>query len=92
MGWVHVQGADKGRVALYGISTCLWCTKAKRFLNALGVAYDYIDVDLLPEPEKEAVKGEVVRLKGRAIYPLVVVNGTPIPLFNEGQIKKALGI
>jgi len=91
-GWIHVPGADKGDVTLYAISTCLWCKKTKRLLNSLGVAYDYIDVDLLPEPEEEAVNEEVARIKGRAVYPLIVINDTVIPMFNEGQIREALGI
>lgn len=92
MRWAHVEGADKGRVALYGLSTCLWCNKAKRFLGSLGIAYDYLDVDLLPETEKEAVREEVARLKGRAIYPLVVINGTPIPVFSEEKVRQALNL
>lgn len=91
MGWVHVPGADKGHVALYAISTCPWCKKAKASLNRLGIAYDYVDMDLLPEEEKKARLKEVVRWKKRAIYPLVVIDDRiSIPIYNEKKIKEAL--
>ena len=65
----HVEGIDKGKVLLYAISTCIWCKKTKRLLNDLGIAYDYIDVDLVSEQEKDEIRKEVLKWKNKASYP-----------------------
>jgi len=48
----HVEGQDKGKVMLYALSACIWCNRTKKLLGELGVAYDYIDVDLLEPNDK----------------------------------------
>ena len=48
----HVTGKDKGKIMLYALSTCIWCKKTKEFLSSVGVAYDYIYVDLLKGEER----------------------------------------
>ena len=55
----HVDGRDAGSVMLYALSTCGWCKKTKRLLGELGVAYDYIDVDLLARGDKKEIEKEV---------------------------------
>ena len=42
----HVEGENKGKILLYALSTCGWCRKTRQLLDDLGVAYDYIYVDL----------------------------------------------
>ena len=56
MQMAHIRGADKGNIMLFALSTCVWCKKTKALLKELGIAYDYIDVDLL-----EGVEGNEVR-------------------------------
>ena len=42
-----VPGENKGhKVTLYALSTCGWCKKTKKFLDELGVEYEYVYVDL----------------------------------------------
>ncbi|MDD5660242.1 MAG: glutaredoxin domain-containing protein [Actinomycetota bacterium] len=42
----HVDGKQNKKVMLYALSTCIWCRKTKMLLDELGIAYDYMDVDL----------------------------------------------
>lgn len=92
MKFTHIDGKDKGNVLLYAISTCIWCKKTKRLLQDLGIAYDYIDVDLLPEKEKEEIRKEVLKWKDRVAYPLIVINNEEcIPTYEPDKIKEVLG-
>jgi len=43
----HITGINKGKVVMYGLSTCVWCKKTRQLLTDLGVDFDYIYVDLL---------------------------------------------
>lgn len=88
----HVEGRDAGRVVLYAISTCAWCKKTKRLLGEIGVAYDYLDVDLLGREKRREVEAEVKRWNPRVSFPTIVVNGTEsIVGFNELRIREMLG-
>ena len=87
----HVDGEKKADVMLYALSTCGWCRKTKRFLNSLGIEYDYIDVDLLKGKEREKVMDEVEKWNPKTSFPTLVINGKCIVGFQENRIKKAVG-
>ena len=65
----RVEGAHKGRVVLYTLSTCMWCRMAKNLLKDLGVGYEYVDVDQLQPEDKEAAKKEIRRWNPTAPIP-----------------------
>jgi len=70
----HVTGKRNRNIMLYALSTCVWCKKTKRMLNDLGVAYDYIDVDLLDSSAKEEVNKQVSHWNPSGSYPTIVVD------------------
>jgi glutaredoxin-like protein NrdH len=86
----HVEGKDKGNIMLYAISTCGWCKKTKQFLRELGAAYDFIDVDLLEEDEKEKIEEEVKKCNPKRTYPTLIINDRCIPGFKKDDIKEAI--
>lgn len=88
----HVPGVDRGKVIMYGLSTCVWCKKTKKLLTDLGVDFDYIYVDRLEgEEEDEAVK-EVRRFNPSTSFPTTVINDEKaIVGFKEKEIREALG-
>ncbi|HOW15412.1 MAG: glutaredoxin family protein [Methanosarcina sp.] len=88
----HVPGVDRGKVIMYGLSTCVWCKKTKKLLTDLGVDFDYIYVDRLEgEEENEAVK-EVRRFNPSTSFPTTVINDEKaIVGFKEKEIREALG-
>ncbi len=89
----HVDGADKGTLLLYTLSTCIWCKKTKMFLKDLGIGYDYVEVDNLAGSEKEEAMAEVKRFNPECSFPSLVVNGKEcIVGFNEEKIKETLGL
>lgn len=87
----HIEGKNKGKILLYALSTCVWCRKTKRLLNNLGVAYDYIDVDLLDGEEKEKAKQEVTRWNPKCSFPTTIVNSNCIVGFDEKRLREAIG-
>lgn len=88
----HVDGADKGKVMLYTLSTCGWCKKTKALLKELNVSYDYADVDLLSTKERESALDEVKRWNPASSFPSIVIDGKRcIVGFNEAKIRETFG-
>ena len=58
-----VQGShDERHIVFYGLSTCIWCKRTRRFLEEKGVAFGYVYVDLLRGQEREEAVERVRRL------------------------------
>jgi len=73
MKFTHVDGKNKGNIILYALSTCVWCKRTKRLLNELGIAYDYIFVDLLNGDEKDYAKKQMEKWNPRGSFPTIVI-------------------
>lgn len=87
----HVQGKDAGKLMLYALSTCQWCRKTKQLLSDLGVAYDFLFVDLLQGQEKEQAIALVEKWNPDCSFPTLVINDNRcIVGFKEADIKEAL--
>jgi glutaredoxin len=88
-----VPGKDMGKVMIFAISTCGWCKKTKRFFQEQGVGYQYIDVDTVPDEERESIKDEVRRWNPRSNYPTIVINDSECVVgYDEDKIKAVLGL
>ena len=92
MKFEHVDGTDRGRITLYALSTCIWCKKTKEFLSSVGVAFDYIYVDLLKGEERAKAIAIVKRFNPSTSFPTLVVSDKVIIGFREKEIKEALGL
>ena len=89
----HVDGKKVGKLMLYALSTCGWCAKTKDLLRTLGVAFDYIYVDLLEGPEQDAVMEQVEKWNPKGSFPTLVINDSrSIVGFREDEIREALGL
>jgi glutaredoxin len=87
-----VEGKDAGEVMLYALSTCGWCKKTKLFFKKRGIAYSYIDVDLLDGKEREDVMSEVKKWNARCSFPTIVLgNKKAIVGFEEEKMGEAFG-
>jgi glutaredoxin len=75
---------------LYAISTYGWCKKTKKLLNDLGVAYDFVDMDLLDKDEKQKMLSKVKECNPKLTYPTLKINDKCISGFKEDKIKEAL--
>lgn len=77
---------------LYSLSTCGHCKSCKRFLGDCGIEYEFTDVDLLPDSDKEEVIAEIKRLTTRCAFPTLIIGEKVIVGFKENEIREALGL
>jgi glutaredoxin len=87
----HVDGEESGKITFYGLSTCGWCRRTRQLLDKLGVAYDYVYIDLLtPEGQEEAMD-QVRRWNASESFPTIVFNDEfSVQGFDEQKIRKAV--
>ncbi len=80
-------------VKVYLLSTCPWCKKTKRFLDANNVQYEHEYVDLATGADKDRVMLEVQRWNPRPSFPMVVVSNDETEVvvgFNEDRLREVL--
>jgi glutaredoxin len=84
---------NKHHTVFYGLSTCVWCKRTRRFLEDQGIAFDYIYVDLLSGQEREAVLSQVRPWNPAVSFPTLVVDDFQCVIgYKPEQIKEALGL
>lgn len=85
----HVDGQDKGKIMVYALSTCAWCKRAKKLLNDLNVAYDYIDVDLEDDEEQDRLDAIIEKFNPYGSFPTIVIDDREcIVGFQPKEIKE----
>ena len=73
---VEGQKNDSRRVFAFTLSTCMWCTLGKKWLNERGLTYSYLDVDKIPVEEKNRLKAELRELTGeQPRFPFLILTG-----------------
>ena len=88
----HVNGKNKGKVMLYALSTCGWCSRTKDLLRQLGVAFDYTYVDLLEGQEQDDAMAVIEKFNPHGSFPTLVINDQKaIVGFREQEIQEVLG-
>jgi glutaredoxin-like protein NrdH len=86
-------GHSEHDVVFYGISTCVWCKRTRRFLEEQGIAFDYVYVDLLTGQEREEVVAQVRRWNPKASFPTIVVDDSRCVIgYRPEEIKEVLGL
>ncbi len=81
----------KHKVLLYAISTCAWCKRTKEFLRINGVQYEYLDIDLCSEEDREEARKDILKRGGRLSYPTVIIDDDIlITGFHEDRLREAL--
>ena len=81
------------KVRFFALSTCGWCKKTKRFLDAHNVDYQIDYVDLLSGAEKARVMAEMERWNPRRTFPTVVVDDNEVVVgFREDRLREVLGL
>lgn len=88
----EVPGRSDRKVVLYALSTCIWCRKTKMLLEELGVAYKYVDIDLLEDEVEEKFNEEVKKWNPDLSFPTLVIDDKKcIVGFQEDEIRRELG-
>ena len=82
---------NKHKVFLYALSTCVWCKMTKQYLKDNSVEFEYVDVDLTDEKDKEKIRNDIVKKGGPLSYPTVIVDDKKVITgFRKDQLKEAL--
>jgi len=91
---VKVAGKNnKHKVFLYTISTCAWCKLTKRFLKDNKIEYEYVDVDLCSDEDRDIIRKDIESRGAEPRYPITIVDDKVlIHGFRKDQISEALGI
>ena len=90
---VQVPGINRAhKVSIYTLSTCGWCRKMKELLKALGIDYEYIDLDLLSGDERERAREKLRQYNPRISTPtLVIDDGKEVIIgFKEDEVRRCL--
>lgn len=86
-----IKGIKKKDILLYGLSTCVWCGKARNFLDRLGLEYSYVYVDLLEGDETALVKKDVEKWNPNFSFPTIVIDNKECVIgFDEKKLKELL--
>jgi len=81
------------KVVLYALSTCAWCKMTKQFLKDNDVEFEYIDVDLCEEEDKQKIREQIQSKGGSLSYPTTIVDDNlVITGFRKDKLKEVLGI
>ncbi len=78
------------KVFLYGLSTCFYCRKTKKFFDENKVKYEHVDVDLAEQEEKEKFIKEIFDLTGAGKFPVIKIDDEVIVGYDEDRLKELL--
>jgi GrxC family glutaredoxin len=74
------------RVKLYTTSSCPFCIRAKRLLEARGIRFEEIDVG-----NDDALREDIIRRTGRRTVPQIFIDERSIGGFEELAALDAAG-
>ena len=84
---------NKHKVFVYALSTCVWCKMTKQYLKDNSVEFEYVDVDLADEKDREKIRNDIVKKGGPLSYPTVIVDEKKVITgFRKDLLKEALEI
>jgi glutaredoxin len=77
----------------FGLSTCIWCRKTRKFLEEQDVTFDYVYVDLLHGQERQAAKEQVKTWNPSVSFPTIVVDDDACLVgYKPDELKEVLGL
>jgi glutaredoxin-like protein NrdH len=94
MQFFKVQGKqDKHKVVVYALSTCVWCKMTKQYLKDNNIEYNYIDIDLCTEEDKQKIRQEIQSKGGPLSYPTTIIDDKVVVTgFRKDLLKEVLEI
>jgi len=73
------------KITVYSTPSCPWCSRAKQYLNQLGIPFDDKDVSV----DIQAAR-EMVRVSGQMGVPVLVIDGNVVIGFDKHRIDQLL--
>jgi glutaredoxin-like protein NrdH len=79
-------------IVFYGLSTCMWCKKTKKYLEELGLEFNIIWVNEQKGDDSERVRGEVKALNPDISYPTVKIGENVVVGYKPDKLKEAVDL
>ena len=84
---------NEHKVILYALSTCAWCKLTKQFLKDNDIEFEYVDVDLCEEEDKQKIRQHIQSKGGPLSYPTIIIDDNMlITGFRKDKLTEALGL
>ncbi|MGA3111491.1 MAG: glutaredoxin family protein [Candidatus Bathyarchaeia archaeon] len=84
---------NKHRVFVFALSTCVWCNLTKQYLNENHIEYEFVNVDLADEEDKQKIRETIQNKGGMLSYPTTIVDDkVVITGFRKDKLSEALEI
>jgi glutaredoxin len=78
-------------ITLYGLSTCGWCKKVEKLLDAMGLSYVNIYVDRLEREDREMIKVNMKDWNPEITFPTLVIDNKKCVIgYDEPRIVRAV--
>jgi glutaredoxin len=92
--WERIEGPRRDHeVVFFGLSTCVWCKRTKKFLEENGVTFDYCSVDTVSKDEQPEVLEQLSKHNPNRNFPTVVIDGKKVIVgYNPDSLKQELGL
>ena len=82
---------NKHKVFVYALSTCVWCKLTKQYLSDNHIEYEFVDVDLTSEEDKQKIHKTIQDKGGSISYPTTIVDDKMVITgFRKDKLKEAL--
>lgn len=78
---------DDFKVTLYSAPSCPYCRLTKVLLEQNGIVFQEFDV-----LRNQDARNDMVRLTGQMGVPVILIDGQVIIGFDEGALRRKLGI
>jgi glutaredoxin-like protein NrdH len=80
-------------ITFYGLSTCVWCKRTRKFLEDQEIQFEYIYIDKLKGQEREEAIEQVRCWNPAVSFPTVVIGGEQCVIgYKPDKIKEALDL
>ena len=81
----------KHKVFLYTLSTCVWCKMTKQYLKDNSIQFEYVDVDLSTDEDRDKIRKEIQQKGGILSYPTTIVDDKKVVTgFRKDLLAKEL--
>jgi glutaredoxin-like protein NrdH len=80
-------------VMFYGLSTCVWCKRTRKFLEDQEIEFQYIYIDKLRGREREEAIEQVRNWNPSVSFPTVVIGDEQSVIgYKPDKLKEALDL
>ncbi len=87
---MNQQIEDKGGIALFALSTCVWCDKVKKMLHDMKIEFAFVDIDLLNETDSIAAMRQLSAVNPEMTVPTLLIGGAVVVGYDEKKINALL--